>query len=335
MTTIYDVAKKAGVSKTLVSRVLNNQPGVGVESRQKILDAMAELNYQPNALARSLVLQKTNVIGLILDSIIEEYFFDVIQGVEDKVKENNFKVIFCSGGNDHNEKERYIDFFSHGVTDGAIIYGSNLDDAELIRKRAQMSFPFVVVENEVENVNVNNVLIDNIYGSRLAIDYLVETGCRRIMHVSGSKETKASLQRYQGYKDAMKYHGLERYIMALECDKYGEGEGYLVIRQYLEEHGVQNLPEAIYFGADNTAVGGMRALQEAGIRIPEDIKIVGFDDDKRYEKDTTLKKLTTIHQPLYEVGVKAVEILLEQIRNPDIPEKKIILKPQLVIRETA
>lgn len=334
MATIYDVAKKAGVSKTLVSRVLNNQSGVGPESKRRILEAMQELQYKPNALARSLVLQRTNVVGVILDSLTEQYFFDVIRGVEDKVKENNFRVIFCSGRNDRREKETYIDFFSNGVTDGAIIYGSDLDDADLIRKRARMEFPFVVVENEVEDANVNNVLVDNAYGSKLAIDHLVEKGSRRIMHITGAKGTKASLHRWQGYLAAMQLHGLGQYSSVIECDKYGVDVGYEAVKNFLRTHTEKELPEAIYFGADNTAFGGMAALEEAEIRIPEDIRIVGFDDDKPWELERKPKKLTTIRQPLYEVGAKAVEILLQQIREPDTPRQKVVVKPELVIRET-
>lgn len=334
MATIYDVAKKAGVSKTLVSRVINNQTGVGLESRTRIMEAMRELQYKPNTLARSLVLQRTNLVGVILDSLTEQYFFDVIRGVEDKVKENGFRVIFCSGRNDRREKETYIDFFSNGTTDGAIIYGSDLDDADLIRRRAQMDFPFVVVENEVEDANVNNVLIDNTYGSKLAVDHLVEKGCRRIMHVTGAKSTKAALRRWQGYLISMKNYGLEQYQVVLECDEFGVDAGYTAIRDFVRENGREALPEAIYFGADNTAIGGMMALEEEGIRIPEDIKIVGFDDDKLWDLDKGHKKLTTIRQPLYEVGAKAVEILLGQIHNPDSPRQKVIMKPELIIRET-
>lgn len=334
MATIYDVAKKAGVSKTLVSRVINNQTGVGSESRARIMEAMRELQYKPNTLARSLVLQRTNLVGVILDSLTEQYFFDVIRGVEDKVKENGFRVIFCSGRNDRREKETYIDFFSNGTTDGAIIYGSDLDDADLIRRRAQMDFPFVVVENEVEDANVNNVLIDNTYGSKLAVDHLVDKGCRRIMHVTGAKSTKAALRRWQGYLISMKNYGLEQYQSVVECDEFGVDAGYAAIKDFIRQNGKEALPEAIYFGADNTAIGGMMALEEEGIRIPEDIKIVGFDDDKLWDLDKSHKKLTTIRQPLYEVGAKAVEILLGQIHNPDSPRQKVIMKPELIIRET-
>ncbi len=334
MATIYDVAKKAGVSKTLVSRVLNNQTGVGPESKKRILEAMRELHYKPNALARSLVLQRTNVVGLILDSLTEQYFFDVIRGVEDKVQEEGFRVIFCSGKNERKEKEAYIEFLSNGVTDGAIIYGSNLDDAELIRKRAEMNFPFVVVENEVEDANVNNILVDNMYGSKLAIDYLVKCGCKKIMHVTGDKSTKAALRRWQGYLAAMESHGLSDNVSVIECNAFGVEEGYRVLKKFLNEHDRKDMPDAIYFGADNTAFGGMMALKEAGISIPEDVKIVGFDDDKPWNVEEKVKKLTTIRQPLYEVGAKAVEILLQQIRDPETPRKKIVMKPELIIRET-
>lgn len=267
MVTIYDVAKRAGVSKTLVSRVLNNQSGVSPESRSRIREAMKELHYKPNTLARSLVLQRTNVVGVILDSLTEQYFFDVIRGVEDTVKENHFRVIFCSGRNDRGEKENYIDFFSNGATDGAIIYGSDLDDADLIRKRAEMEFPFVVVENEVEDANVNNVLVDNTYGSKLAVDHLVKKGCRRIMHVTGAKGTKAALRRWQGYLAAMEQQGLAQYISVVECQEFGVDQGYEAVKTWLMGHGREELPDAIYFGADNTAFGGMIALEEAGIDL--------------------------------------------------------------------
>ncbi len=334
MATIYDVAKKAGVSKTLVSRVLNNQSGVGPESKKRIMAAMQELQYKPNALARSLVLQRTNVIGVILDSLTEPYFFDVIRGLEDKVKENQFRAIFCSGRYDRREKETYIDFFSNGVTDGAIIYGSDLDDADLIRKRAEMNFPFVVVENEVEDANVNNVLIDDMYGSKLAIDHLLSCGCKNIMHVTGARRHKASLRRWQGYLEAMTQQNLSQYISVIECEDFGEKEGYRAVKTFLQNHRKEDVPEAIYFGADNTAFGGMAALEDAGFRIPEDIRIVGFDDDKPQNLERKVKKLTTIRQPLYQVGTKAVEILLQQIHNPDTPRQKIVIKPELIIRET-
>ena len=186
----------------------------------------------------------------------------------------------------------------------------------------------------MEDASVNNVLVDNTYGSKLAIDHLVEKGCRRIMHVTGAKGTKAALRRWQGYLAAMEQQGLSQYTSVVECEEFGVDEGYHAVRTWLSGHSREELPDAIYFGADNTAFGGMIALEEAGIRIPEDIKIVGFDDDKPWGVEKKLKKLTTIRQPLYEVGAKAVQILLQQIQNPETPRQKVVIKPELVIRET-
>ena len=334
MATIYDVAKRAGVSKTLVSRVLNHQPGVSPQSREKICQAMEELQYRPNALARSLVLQKTFTIGVVFDSLSDAYFFDVINGIEDEGAKQKYKVIFSSARNREVKKEQYIEFFSNGNTDGVIIYGSNLDDEDLMRRRAQMKFPFVVIENEIENVNINSVIVDNIYGSKMAVDHLTGLGCKKIMHVTGDKFVKASLKRWQGYLDAMKAHQLQDYISVIECEKFGIEAGYKAIKTWLESHTRSQLPEAIYFGADNTAFGGMMALEDAGIRIPEDIRIVGFDDDRPWQVGRKLKQLTSLRQPLYEMGQKSVQLLVHQIDHPEAEKQTIIMRPELIVRET-
>lgn len=334
MATIYDVAKEAGVSKTLVSRVINHQPGVSPSSREKIQEAMKKLKYQPNTLARSLVLQKTSTIGVVMDSLSDAYFFKVINGIEDEAARQKYKVIFSSAGNREIKKEEYIDFFSNGNTDGVIIYGSQLDDEALIRRRAEMNFPFVVVENEIENVKVNNVIVDNIYGSKLAIDHLVKLGCKKIMHVTGDTTVKASLRRWQGYVEAMKEQKLDRYISVIECDRFGVRVGYKVMEAWLKSHTRQEWPDAVYFGADNTAFGGMMALEDAGARIPEDIRIVGFDDDKPWDVERKLKKLTSIRQPLYEMGRKSVELLIDQINDTEAKRRAVVMRPELIIRET-
>lgn len=334
MATIYDVAKRAGVSKTLVSRVLNNQVGVSPQSKERICEAMKELNYRPNNLARSLVLQKTSTVGVILDSLSEPYFFDVIEGIEDEIIKSNYKVIFSSARNRVKEKEQYIDFFSNGRTDGVIIYGSYLDDIDMILKRAKMDFPFVVVENDMEDAAVNNIIVDNAAGSKLLVDYLVSLGCKRIIHVTGGKAVKVSLNRWQGYMDAMKENHLEEFIFVMECTDFGIKNGYDSMTNFLKENGREQLPDAIYFSADNMAFGGMMALEDAGICIPEDIRIVGFDDDKPHNINRKLKRLTTIRQPLYEVGTKATKLLIKQIENPEAARERIVIKPELILGET-
>lgn len=334
MASLYDVAELAGVSKTLVSRVINGQKGVSEKSREKILSAMKELNYTPNAIARSLVLQETRIIGVVLDDLCEPYFFDLIKGIEHGITKSDYDVIFCSGRNRMELKSKYIKFLSQGRADGVVIYGSSLSDEGLIKELSLSNFPFVVVENEVEGVNINNVVVDNAFGSKLAIDHLVETGCRSIYHVTGDMNTKASVDRRDGYIKAMQRHGFavnDSFI--LQAD-FTVASGYKSIKAFLEKAGKERLPDAIYFGADTTAFGGMMALEDHGVNIPEDIKVVGFDNDKPREIERKLKKLTTLSQPLFQMGTSAVDMLISDIKHTADGKQKLVYYPELIIRET-
>lgn len=335
MATLYDVAKLAGVSKTLVSRFINNKPGVSEKSKKAIAKAMKELNYTPNELARSLVLQKTSTIGVILDSLCEPYFFELINGIEHEITRSDYKVIFCSGRNSLALKNQYMDFFSSGRTDGVIIYGSGMANNEdsVFRERAHLNFPTVVVEYELEDPVFSNVVIQNAYGSKLAIEHLVERGCQDIVHVSGSTKVRAAVDRKNGYIEAMKSKGLQKYIQVVECEDFGVEYGYNAVMKMLKS---RVLPDAIYFGADNTAYGGLQALEEKKIKVPEDIKVIGFDDDEpnHYTLPFRPIPLTTIRQPLFEVGKKAVDVLIHQINNPKEAKQKVLITPQLIERES-
>lgn len=331
---IYDVAKKAGVSKTLVSRVINGQTGVGADSYKKIIQAMKDLNYTPNAIARSLVLQKTKIIGIILDSLCEPFYFDFIQGIEHEVTDSEYDVMFCSARNNINVKSRYIDFFSQGRADGFVLYGSNLGDKSIIDRLTNLNLPCVIVENDVEGLNINNICVDNIYGSKVAINYLFELGCKKIYHVTGDLMVKAALNRKEGYIVGMQEHKMPvNDSMILNAD-FTIKSGYQAIALFLNSGGKENLPDAFYFGADTTALGGIMALEDAGIRVPEDVQVIGFDNDKIIIPERKLKKLTTISQPLYEMGISAIKLLTEDIQNVYKVKKKIVYYPELIIRET-
>lgn len=334
MANLIDVAKKAGVSKTLVSRVINNQKGVSEESRAKILKAMKELNYIPNGTARALVTGRTAMIGIILDSLCEPYFFELIKGIEAEIARSNYHVIFCSGENSAQIKEQYIDLFASGRTDGVIIYGSNYDDVELIKRISKSNFPIAVIENVIDDENVNNVIVENGYGSKMIVEHLYEIGCRDILHITGTKFSKVALERKLGYEDAMKCFGLKAYT--LDCEDFKLSRGYAVVKEYLETHGTEELPDAIYFGADVLAYGGIMALQDAGISVPKDIKIAGFDDDNplHYDVERKLPALTTIRQPLFNLGVETVKLMINQIENTITKREKRSFYPELVIRES-
>jgi len=333
MANLYDVAEKAGVSKTLVSRVINNQKGVSELSRDKILKAMAELNYIPNALARSLVLKRTHIIGVVLDSLCEPYFFDLIKGIEGAIEESGYNVIFCSANSKMEIKSKQIQFLSQGRTDGIIIYGSNLSDEKLIENLSLSNYPFVVVENEIDRILINNVVVDNGFGAKLAVDHLCSLGCKNIWHITGDLSRKASIDRRNGYVLAMKQKNLTVTENMIIESSFDSKLGYEQMKSIIEDQ-PNNLPDGIFFGADITAFGALLALQEANILVPDDIKIVGFDNDKPYDIEEKIPGLTTISQPLGQMGRAAVEILIKTISTPGHNKQKIVFYPELIVRES-
>lgn len=333
MANLHDVARRANVSKTLVSRVINNQKGVSKESEEKILRAMQELNYVPNKLARALVLGKTFNIGVVVDSLCEPYFFDLFQGIESEVEKSNYHVMFCSGHNDPAVKEEYIDLFASGSTDGVIIYGSNRDDTDLLLRRSQSRFPIVVVENELTSGQVNNITVANAHGSEMMVEYLYKIGCRRLLHVAGPRQHMASQKRREGFVMTADRLGIQYGI--LECgDEFIVQSGHDVIASFIESCDRKDLPDAIYFGGDVLAYGGMIALEERGFHVPDDILIAGFDDEPAYNYGLTrdFVPLTTMRQPLFDIGSEAVRLLLRQIEDPQTPREKVVFQPELILR---
>lgn len=339
MPTLYHVAERAGVSKTLVSRVVNNQSGVSLESRRKILDAMDALQYVPNALARSLVLQRTNMLGVVLDSLCETYYFDLIRGIESAVDQVGYEALFCSGRDGIDRKEKTINFFSQGRVDGVIIYGSDLSDIEMIERLSKRTFPFVIVENEANISNINTVVLDNVFGGEMAVDHLVSLGCRNIWHFTGDMKRTISQSRKDGYLKGMRKNGLPVEPNMIIESRFDTEFGYAQMKQLLSTLGRQagalRLPDGIFFSADISAVGAMEALLEAGIDIPGQIKIVGFDNDTYSAAHHVVPPLTTLSQPLAEMGAAAVSLLLGSINAPEGKKQVRLFKPKLIVRESS
>ena len=332
MANLYDVARRANVSKTLVSRVINGQKGVSPASTERILAAMRELNYTPNKLARALVLGKTSTIGVVLDSLCEPFTFGLIRGIEFEAEKRGYHVIFCSGHNNSTAKEQYIDLFSTGSTDGVIIYGSDYGDDDLLLRRSRSDFPIVVVENEMPPGQINNITLANAEGSAVAAQHLLECGCRRVLHVAGPSHNKVSQDRWNGFRDCADRIGLCAEMV--QCDAFTVNSGYVAVRHFLQTLKDSPLPDAIYFGGDVLAYGGMIYLKEQGIRVPQDLKIMGFDDEPacNYGISQELTPLTTLRQPLFDMGCEAVSLLLQQIAAPQMACRRTVFQPELVVR---
>lgn len=331
MTTISDIAKKANVSRTLVSRVLNNKPGVSTRNREKILAIIEETHYVPSGLARSLVTQKTGAIGVIMDELCNEFFMKLIAGLQDAGEQHQYHVLFCSSRSHPETKMRYVDYFSQGRTDGIITYGSSLDSEDFFRYMAEQPVPCVFIEGGPDNSACNRIQIDNEQGAYEATRHLILQNRKTIIHVTGDMNYQASLERLNGFVRAMRDYHIPITADSILYADFFEESAFRQIRALLER-GVR--PDAVFAGADKTAYGVLRALMQAGISTPDEVAVIGFDDDTPDSRDIIFPGLSTMRQPMYEMGRAAVELLLAAIRDPDHHPQTQRFQPELILRDT-
>jgi DNA-binding LacI/PurR family transcriptional regulator len=355
MATIKDVAVRAGLSITLVSRTLNNRKGVKPESRAKILQAMRDLNYVPNGLARSLVLQKTNTIGIVLDILFSPFVGKLIEGLEkgaaDFDKENVYNVMYCNSNGDIQKKQRHLSFLTQGRVDGILIYGSLVSDDEIIMNLSQSGFPFILIENDLDGVDINKVVIDNVDGAYQATQHLIKLGHRRIAHVTGNINLKITLDRLNGYMRALQDAQIPidpSLIVYPDFNRPLEGEssseahdvwstntffkcGYDSIKKLVNQ---ADRPDAVFFATDISAFGAMKALGEMGLSVPDYISIIGFDDERPSDFDCYFEPISTVRQPLEQAGYTGIKQMIHSLLHPDAPKERIVLKTELVIRNS-
>lgn len=331
MATISDIARQANVSRTLVSRVLNNKPGVSPENREKIIQIIEENHYVPNGLAKSLVLQKTNTIGVIMDDLCNDFFFKLINGLQDAAEAQNYNILFCSGRKDMSTRLKYVDYLTGGCTDGIIAYGSCFDDEELFRYVAKKSANSVLIESNLSGCTVDKILLDNFRGAYTATEHLIRQGRKHIIHVTCDMNYDVGLERLNGFVQAM-----HDYRMPLGPDSilYADHFETTAYQQMQKRLSQGTCPDACFAGADKPAFGVIRAAMEAGLSIPGDLSVIGFDDDVPDSKDMLFPPLSTMRQPLYEMGQAGVALLIDRINHPDREPVTKTFEAELVLRKT-
>ena len=297
------------------------------------MEAIKALNYKPNAMARSLVTQQTKIIGVVMDTLCEPYFFPMIQGIEEAANSSDYDLAFASGQGSITHKTHAIHFFLEGRSDGIILYGSRRDDNALIHSLAEERFPFVVVENTFDELDIENVSLDNAYGTHLIVEHLMRRGCRRIAHMSGDPIYQVSQARQKGYLDAVAQFGLPLDQHLLIPATFDVAGSYQAMRRYLEETPREMLPDGLCCSSDNAAYGAIIALEEKGLRVPQDILVGGFDDDIP-PRDYHYASLTTLAQPLPEMARSAFQLLLKRIEKPEEAFRKLVFYPRLVVRQS-
>ncbi|MEM3062908.1 MAG: LacI family DNA-binding transcriptional regulator [Nitrososphaerota archaeon] len=332
MPTIYDVAKRAGVSAMTVSRVINGKKDVKPETRDKVLKAIEELGYVPNSLARSFVLQRTKTIGLVITDITNPFFTTLARGVEDTAMKNQFSVIFCNTDEDPEKEVLYLELLARKRVDGVILASASGKRTPL-KSILLSKIPVVLIDREVDGLeDLDIVKGDSVYGAYLLTKHLINLGHKRIGIIVGSKNISTAEDRVEGYKKALVEAGIDIDDELIRFARYSREDGYKVTKELLN---LENPPTAIFGGNNFIAVGAMMAIRDSGLRVPEDIALVSFDDIESLSQ--VYPFFTVVTQPAYSMGVISAELLIRRIEDKDRvrERRKVILQPELIIRESA
>ncbi|WP_139992558.1 LacI family DNA-binding transcriptional regulator [Paenibacillus paridis] len=332
MVTIYDVAAKASVSAMTVSRVINNTGKISDKTRAKVKRVMEELGYVPNQTARSLVLQQTKLLFLLITDIMNPFYTTLARGAEDAAKRSGYRLLF---GNSDESLEKEADYVTTILTtrvDGVLVAPAgdpSLPHLESLRKH---NVPFVLLDREVPGIACDIVLGDSKDGARRLVEYLVSQGHRTIAMVNGSPSISSARLRLQGFQDGLKLNDLaydESYVYETS---FGPINDLTEMGQWLDH--LATPPTAIVAGNNVLAVEILRLLRDRGIRVPEDISLVCFDDLGPYSEVEPF--LTVAAQQAYQFGYMGMQMLVERIqeRETELPWKKIVLPADLVIRRS-
>lgn len=326
--TIYDIAKKANVSISTVSRVFNGNELVSKKTRKKVQKVIEEMNYIPNAIARSLVCQTSKTIGLIVSDISNPFFTDVIDGIDSILSSEGFTAFMCDTRYSPEKENKYICQMLEKRVDGIIIFSAYASDTNLITKTKNI-IPLVSVQSTFSEADCINTTDDK--GAFEAVDYLIKLGHSKIAFLVYEYNNSTISDRMKGYLKAHKENRLTVNNEYIITSKFTSNGGYYMTKELLEK-----CPEvtAIFAYNDVIALGAYMAINEKGMKIPDDISIVGYDDIE--VASLTMPKLTTVSQPFYDIGKNAAELLLKRIKeNRKSTPQTILLPTKLVIRDSA
>jgi DNA-binding LacI/PurR family transcriptional regulator len=326
--TIEDVARQAQVSISTVSRVLNASAPVDDEAKARVLDAVTNLNYTPHSAARMLASRKTNTLGLLLLDIGGEFYTPLLRGIEAVASDAGFDLLIHSTRTSHAGLIPRRALGEHN-TDGLLAFTDALDTAELTRLN-QIGFPVVLMhQSPPPALEIPCVSIENKTGARQVVDHLITAhGARRIVYLRGPQQNEDSKDREKGYRAALKDHGIPFDPMLVVSGEFESTQAYVAVKGLLDR---QVVFDAIFTGDDDSAIGVIQALKEAGRRVPEDVAIAGFDDSLFARLLTP--PLTTVRAPIEQVGREAVCQLIHLIRG-EPAEPRTILPVELILRSS-
>jgi len=324
------VARRAGVSLATVSRVLNHNPNVRESTRDKVLEAVRELCYQPNLLASALMTKQTRTIGLLVPDISNPYFAELCRSVEDACNERGFSTFICNTDERIDREERQISLLRQKGVDG-MIFASALEGNENVQRLISSGYPIVLLSRGLDGLPVDQVTVDDFEGGLMATRYLLGLGHRRIALLSGPLRSTPGLYRKKGYEAALEHAGVTVDLDLIDSGDFTVQAGALMAERLLQR--VRPLPTAIFAGNDLIAIGAMKVLRRHGIAVPEAMSIVGYDHTLLAE--VVDPPLTSVEQPISLMGARAVELLADRLGGRRDQPVKVVLPPHLVVEHSA
>ncbi|MGV9309342.1 LacI family DNA-binding transcriptional regulator [Nonomuraea sp. NPDC003727] len=328
MTTIYDVARHAGVSAATVSRVVNGRPNVDPVLAERVRRALTELAYRPNAVARNLRKSQTTLWAVIISDVGNPFFTAMVRGVEDVAQKAGFSVVLCNSDEDPAKEGKYVTAALDDQMAGVIISPSGR--ATHVNRLVDARVPVVVIDRQLRGIAVDTVLVDNEHGAELATAHLIDSGYERIACITGPRRLSTAVQRLRGYQRALRGH---RRAVREELVRYAdfrEEGGYAAMEALLRQ---DSPPDAVFAANNLMTVGAVECLVDQGVRIPEEVGVVGFDNIPWAH--LVRPSLTTVGQPTYELGRTAALLLAERIAEPSRPAGSVTLHTQLHVRESS
>jgi LacI family transcriptional regulator len=327
--TLEDIALKSGVSRSTVSRVINGDQKVSEQTREAVMKVIQEVNFQPNLAARGLAAKRTNIIGLVIPTGISKLFTDpyfpqLIRGVSTSCNAHQYTVMLWLAEPEF-ERRTISQILYNGLLDGVIVSSMVMDDS-IVQSLYESKMPFLLVGRHPK-LDVNYIDVDNIQGGMDATLHLLQTNHKRVATITGPLNMIAGNDRYAGYLKAHQSMGVEVDPLLMAEGNFTEEGGYQAMQKLLLA-----APDAVFAASDTTAIGAIRAIHEAGLRTPEDISIVGFDDLQVAAQVNP--PLTSIRQPTERMGSLAMDTLLDVIQHPQEPTRHIVLNTELIIRSS-
>ncbi|MBS4195275.1 LacI family DNA-binding transcriptional regulator [Lederbergia citri] len=329
MPTISDVARLAGLSRATVSRVINHHPYVSEEKKESVLKAMRDLGYIPNSAAQNLRKQKTNIIAVLVPRLTNPFFAYLVESLEEKAAENGLQILIC---NTKYDKQRELDFLRYlksKQVDGVIM--ASIENRWDVIEGITLSGPIVLCNEYSPEAKVPSVRLNQYQGGYMGTSYLVKQGYTKIGYCWGGILSGLAHDRYHGYEKAMGEKGLPINRNWLFEKAFCIEDGRRIMNKIAS---MANKPEALFTGSDEVAAGVIAEAKKLGLRVPEDIAVIGFDDQSIAE--VIEPGLTTIRQPIAEIGAKTMEVIINLLTDEQIPTKKIYELPlELIVRESS